>query len=319
MLGIGFLKTEPTQYVLHYSRGRLAKEGAGLSVLYFEPTDTIVVVPLNTTDQPFAFQEVTSDFQAVTLQGQLSYRVVEPKKLAALLDYSVDRAGGHASEDPMKLSERLLLCAQSVMHGLVGALDLRQTLTGAAGLAERGLAQLKASELVASHGIEVLAFSLVSLRPTPETAKALEAAAREALLRESDQAIYARRKAAVEEERKVKETELDTERAVEEKRRRVREAHMEAEIAVEEQRSSLLAKRVDNDRKETESRAYAIERTLAPFKEVDWKMLLALGGGGTDGRMLMAHAFERFAENADKIGQLNITPDLFGALLAAKK
>lgn len=314
MLGINFVKLEPTVYALHYRNGRLVHEGAGLSLLYFAPVSTIVAVPLNTTDLPFAFQEVTADFQTVTLQGQLSFRVTDPKRLAGLLNYAVDGAGNHVSDDPDKLGERLMMAAQAVMRAVLSKLTLREALVAAQGMAAKGLDGLRASPLAEEHGLEILAFSLIALRPTPETAKALEAEAREALLREADGAIYMRRKAAVEQERTVKETELDTERIVEEKKHVIRETQLRGEIAAEEQRAELMDRKVVNNRKETDSRAYAIERTLTPYKDVDWKLLLALNGQGGDGRLLMAHAFERFAENSAKIGQLTITPDLLSLL-----
>ncbi len=317
MFGIKFAKLDPTVYALLYRNGRLIREGPGLSLLYFAPVSTLVAVPLSTADLPFAFQEVTTDFQTVTLQGQLSYRIADAKRLAGLLNYSIDDKGCFLSDDPAKLPDRLLMAAQAVMRALIQRLDLRQALTGVEALAVQGLRELKASELAAGHGLEILAFSLVSLKPTPETAKALEAGAREALLRESDEAVYTRRTAAVEQERRVKEEELDTERAVEEKRRRMRESKMSADIALEEQRAALTDHRVKNEAKDADSRAYAIERTLAPYKGADWRMLLALGGG--DSRLLLAGAFERLADNAGKIGQLNITPDLLSALMPGKK
>lgn len=314
---IRFAKMDPTVYVMHYRGGTVVREGAGLSFLYFAPTSTIVAIPLNTTDLPFAFQEVTADFQTVTLQGQLSYRVREPRKLAALLNYAVDQKGEYLTDDPTKLAERLLMAAQSTMRAMIQGAPLRVVLADADGLTTRALGGLKASALAAEHGLEMLGFSLVAVRPTPETAKALEAQAREALLREADQAIYARRTAAVEQERKVKESELETERAVEERRRQVRESKMGADIAIEEQRAALVDQRVANDRKDSDSRAYALESSLAPLKGVDWRMLLALGGG--DGKLLLAQAFERLADNAGKIGQLNITPDLLSCLAGDKK
>lgn len=318
MFGIKFAKLDPTVYALLYRDGRLIREGAGLSLIYFAPTSTLVAVPLSTTDLPFAFQEVTADFQTVTVQGQLSYRVADPKLLAGLLNYSVGDRGAYLSEDPTKLGERLLMAVQAVLRGSIQTLELRQALTGVEALAVQGLRGLKSSELAASHGLDVLALSLVSLRPTPETAKALEAGAREALLRESDEAVYARRTAAVEQERKVKEGELDTERAVEEKRRQMREARMSADIALEEQRAALTDRRVKNERKDADSRAYAVSRALTPYKGVDWRLLLAIGGCD-DGRLLLAGALERLADNAGKIGNLNITPDLLSLLAPAKK
>ena len=318
MMGFKFTKMEPTVYVLHYRDGKLVREGAGLSLLYFAPTSTIVAVPMNTADLPFAFQEVTADFQTVTLQGQLSYRVVDPKKLAGLLNYALDDKGQYKSDDPSKLAERLLMAAQAEMRGVVKAQPLKAALISVDGLAAKGLEGLRASGLAERHGLEILAFSLVGVRPTPETAKALEAEAREALLRDSDKAIYARRTAAVVEERMVKETELETERAVEERKRKVREAQMQADIALEQQRAALIDRRVENDKKDSDSRAYAIEKTLGPLKEIDWRLLLALGGG-TDARLMMASAFEKMAENAGKIGNLTITPEVLTAIMSGAK
>ena len=90
-------------------------------------------------------------------------------------------------------------------------------------------------------GVEILGLAVLSIRPTPEMARALEAEAREALQRQSDEAIYARRNAAVEQERRIKESELHTEIAVQEKQRQIRETQMAADIAVEEQRRAHRA------------------------------------------------------------------------------
>jgi hypothetical protein len=146
-------------------------------------------------------------------------------------------------------------------------------------------------------------------------ARALEAEAREGLQRTADEAIYARRNASVEQERTIKESELNTELAVEEKKRQIREKKMAADIAVEEQRTALIETRVGNDKRDADSRAYAIEATLKPLKEADWKMLMAMGAGGGDPKMMIALAFRELAENAQKIGELNISPDLLKSLL----
>lgn len=54
------------------------REGAGLSFLCYAPTTSLVLVPIGSVDVPFIFEEVTADFQAVTVQGQLTYRVADP-------------------------------------------------------------------------------------------------------------------------------------------------------------------------------------------------------------------------------------------------
>jgi hypothetical protein len=317
MFGIKFMKATPTTYVLQFKNGRVRREGAGLSFFYYAPTTTIVTVPLESADVPFAFQESTADFQTVSIQGQLTYRASEPKKLASLLDFSVGSAGTFRSEDQRKLPERLVHTTQTLMRAETQKLALRDALTNSGPLSVLVLAGLKASESVAQLGVEILNLSLLSIRPTPEMSKALEAEAREALQRRSDEAIYARRNNAVEQERRIKESELNTEIAVEEKRRQIRETQMAADIAIEQQRASLMETRIENDRKEADSRAYALEATLKPVRNVDWRTLMTLSHHGADAKTIIALAFQEMASNAQKIGELNISPDLLRSLLAS--
>lgn len=312
---LSFIKVPPTTYVMQFKRGKIKREGAGLSFIYSVPSSTIVTVPLASADIPFVFQEATADFQAVTLQGQLTYRVADPKRLAALLDYSVDRRRVYVSEDPRKLPDRLVHTTQTLTRAITQKVALRDVLVSSDAIVAEVLAGMKGSEAVAALGIEILSLSLLSIKPTPETARALEADAREALQRHADEAIYARRNAAVEQERLIKESELNTEIAVEEKKRQIRETQMAAEIAVEEQRAQLIDHRVENERKDADSRAYMLTETLKPLRDLDWKALMMLSGKGADPRAMIALAFQEMADNAQKIGELNVSPDLLRSLI----
>ncbi len=315
MFGFGYLKAPPTTYVLHYKAGVLKREGTGLSFFYYKPTSTLVLVPAASADVPFAFTTATRDFQEVTVQGQITYRVVEPVKLAKLLDFSVDSDGKYRSDDPEKLDSRLVLAAQVIAQAVLGRLTLREALAASDVLVDTIGAGLRGQELMRMLGVEPLGVTILSIRPTPEMARALEAEARERLQREADESIYARRNAAVEQERIIKESELSTELAVEVKRREIRERKMAADIAVEDQRSQLVAKKVENDKQDADGRAYAIAATLEPIKSVDWKTLIAASGNGADPKMMIALAFRELAENATKIGELNMSPDLLKTLL----
>jgi len=319
MMGIRYLKTAPTTYVLHYSGGRLEKEGPGLSFWYYAPTSVIAAVPLGSVDVPFAFSEVAADFQAVTIQGQMTYRVADPRRLAGLLDFTVAPNGAYLSDDPLGLSERLIPVAQVLARAVTQRFALREILTRSETIVNEVLPALRKDPAIVLLGIEVLGFSVLSLKPTPEMAKALEAEAREALQRRSDDAIYLRRNNAVEQERTIKENELATEIAVEEKKRQVRETQMAAEIAIEERRKTLIETRVENERKDADSRAYALEATLKPIRTMDWKTLMAVAAGGGDPRTMIAVAFRELAENAQKIGELNVSPDLLHALMKGGK
>jgi regulator of protease activity HflC (stomatin/prohibitin superfamily) len=312
---ISFIKVPPTTYLLQYKHGTVKRAGAGLSFFYYAPTSTIVAIPMASADVPFVFQEATADFQTVTIQGQLTYRVADPTRLSALLDFSVDSRGKYFSEDPRKLPERLIHTLQSLTRAITQRLILKEALVSSDAIVEEVLAKLRESEAVSALGVEILSLSILGIQPTPETGRALEAEAREDLQRRADTAIYARRNAAVEQERLIKESELNTEIAVEEKKRQIRETQMAAEIAVEEQRSQLIDRRVENEHKNADSRAYTLTETLKPLRDLDWKKLMMLGGKNADPKAMVALAFQEMAENARKIGELNISPDLLRSLI----
>jgi hypothetical protein len=201
--------------------------------------------------------------------------------------------------------------ASAVTHRL----PLRQVLVAYETLVAEVLAGLRAAEPVRMLGVEVINLSVTSITPTPETAKALEAEAREMLLRQSDEAVYARRNAAVAQERLIKESELSTEIAVEEKRRQINETKMAGQIAIEQQRAGLIERKVENDRKAADARAYELQAMLSPLKDIDWRTLMAANASRIDPKVGVAMAFRDLADNAEKIGQLNITPDLLESLL----
>lgn len=314
---IRYLKTRPTEYVMQFKGGRVKREGPGLSFFYWEPTSTLVLVPLSSSDVPFAFQETTADFQTITIQGQLTWRVVDAKKLASLLDYSVTRAGAWKSEDPHKLEERLVHTAQVLTRGVVGKLVLTDALARSEELAAAVLKGLKASDAVQALGVDLLAVTVLSMKPTPEMARALEAETREAFQKKGDQAMYERRTAAVEQERRVKESELQTEVMTEQKRRHIRETKMAADIAMEKEREQLVLQKAENDKKAAEAQAWALAKQLEPLRTMDWKVLSAMQAGGGDPGTMIAVAFRELAENAERIGELNISPDLLRSLLPA--
>lgn len=316
MFGIKYLKVPPTTHVIQYRRGQIVRQGAGLSFLYYAPMSEIVQVPLASTDVPFVFNEVTADFQDATIQGELTYRVANPAGLAALLDYSVDATGRYRSDDPPKLNDRLIHAAQILARAFTQKQQLRELLVNSDALIEQVLSGLKGSAAVEMLGVEILGLTVLSIKAMPEMAKALQAGAREKLLQEADEAVYARRNTAVELERRIRENELNTEIAVEQKRRQVRETKLQADIAVEQERSKLVDRRVENEKKESQARADSLRAMLEPIKEVDWRTLMAARSGGLDSKQLIAMAFRDLADNAEKIGNLNVSPDLLSALLS---
>jgi hypothetical protein len=335
MLGIRFIKVEPTNFILQFRRGKVVREGAGLSFFCFAPTTSLVLVPIGSVDIPFIFEEVTVDFQQVTVQGQITYRVADPKKLSQLMNFALSPNGkDYASDDPSKLPQRLINQTQVLTRASLKSLPLRDALGQSDNLVLSLQQGLQTAEVIASLGIEVLGLSILAIKPTLETSRALEAEAREQILREADEAVYARRNAAVEQERSIKENELNTEIAIENKKRQIKETQMEAEksvqqkkreireaemaakIAIEERNKELVALATANARIEADAKAYAIAAVMKALSETDPRTIQAIASTGMNPGQLIALAFKELAEGADKIGQLNMSPDLMRELLS---
>lgn len=336
MFGFEFVKAQPTTYLLKYRGGKVVQEGAGLSFFYYRPFSTVAAVPVGSRDTPFIFELVTHDFQAITVQGQVAYRVAEPRKAAEMLDFALRPDGkGYVSEDPQTLSERVLAITEVLSQQTVKGLALKDALRASEALAEQVAEGMAAHKEVSALGLEILGVSVLAIKPTPETARALEAEARESILKSADEAIFARRNSAVEQERAIRESELDTEVAVEQKKRLIRETQMEAEasvrrkkhelrsaemdadITLEERRKALVAGQADNTRTLADADAHRVEAVMKALEKADPKVVQALAAVGMQPAQLIAQAFGGIADKAERIGSLNVSPELLQSLLGA--
>jgi len=336
MFGLKHIKFDSMTYVLHFKNGNIKREGRGLSFFYFAPNSSIVAIPMGSNDLPFIFSESTNDYQSVSIQGQISYKISKPKELADVLDFTVNDYGQYKKNDIEKLNQRIINEAQTATSSYIHGIKLKDAIRSAKAIEGKIVEGLASSSVVGMLGIEILGANILAVSATPEMARALETDTREKLQQEADQAIYERRNFAVEQERKIKESELNTEIAVEEKQkqiaekrmesevqkadndRKLREMKLEADIAVENQRKLFIEKKTANDKKEAETQGFVTETTLKPYKDIDWKILTALNNN-PDPKFNISLAFRQLAENAEKIGNLNISPDLLESLLNDKQ
>lgn len=334
MLNIKFIKFQPTTYVLQYKNGVVKREGAGLAFFYYAPTTAMVAVPMGSEDVPFIFEENSADFQLITIQGQVTYRIADPKKIGGLLNFSINPVTQqYISEDPQKLSQRIINVVKVLTRKGVQNLPLRDALKATDRLALLVTEAVTGSAELQTLGIEILGLSFLAIKPTPETARALEAHAREQILKEADEAVYTRRNSAVEQERRIKENELNTEIAVETKRRQIRETQMEAErsiqqkqhelqqsemdakIALEAKNTDLVTLAMDNSKREADVKAHAVSVLMQAYAGVEPKLIQALAMSGMQPGQMIALAFQELADKAGKIGQLNVTPDLLREII----
>jgi membrane protease subunit (stomatin/prohibitin family) len=333
MLGLKYIKAQPTTYLMAFKQGKPVAEGPGLSLIYYSPTTNLVAVPIGSREAAFVFEKVTADFQPLRVQGQVSYRIAEPTKAAARLNFALKGdAATYASEDPARVPQRIVAAVEVLVQNSVQGLNLTEAIRGSAQLAQAVTSGLKQHAEILSLGLDILSVAIMAVKPSPETARALEAQAREAFLKVADDAVFARRNSAVEQERAIKQSELDTEIAVEKKRairetqmdadasvqakrQELRQANMEADIATELRRTELVKTAAENTRVAAEAEAHRIGAFVEAIQATDPRIIQALAAMGMQPGQLIAQAFGGIAERAERIGQLNLSPDLLQSLM----
>lgn len=336
MFGFNYIKFDSMNYVIHYYDGKIKKEGKGLSFFYFAPKSSIVAIPLESNDFQFNFRETTKDYQVVNLQGQVTFKVAHPKLLAEALDFTVNKTRNYLKRDYEKIEQRIINEAQTSSGAFIQTLNLKEAIRRHDQVEQRIFDDLQGSKTISLLGFEILSVNVLGVSPNPEMARALETHTRELLQKEADEAVYERRNFAVEQERIIKETELNTDIAVEEKQKQIAQKEMEtkvvkqeneqqlrtmrvkADFSIEEEKQKLVDLRVQNEKKEADVKEYVLNANLRPYLELDWRTLLAINSQGVGAGDHIAIAFRELAENAEKIGSLNITPDLLQSILNTK-
>lgn len=284
-MGIGYFKGEPNEFIMVYRSGVFQASGKGMTFFYWAPSTSIVSIPTGTIDVPFFLTETTGNFQTVTIQGQLTYHIKDPQAVAAILNYAIDPfSRAYLSSDPEKLPQRIVNEIQGLTRGEILQLSLEDIMRRSVEVADRVLGKLKQNKALADIGLDILSLHIISIKPTPEMAKALEAEYREGLQTKADQAIYHRRAMAVEQERRIKENELGT------------------QVTLEQKRQELVDLQGKNNKQEAEYQAAANAIQLGPYKELSPQTLLAL-------------SIKEIGQNASKIGNLTITSEILESLL----
>jgi regulator of protease activity HflC (stomatin/prohibitin superfamily) len=284
-----YFKGDPSKFIIKYINGKRRRTGIGLSFFYWRMNTTIAAIPAMTIDANFVFNEFTKTNQAVTLQGHFTYRIKDPKRMSTILDFQINpRSGYYLSEDPEKLEMRIKNVVQSRTRNEIQNMGLEEALAASELLSSKIMETVESSAIIQEMGIDILSVTYLSIRPTPEIARALEAEYRESLQMKADKAIFERRAAAVEQESKIKENELNS------------------QIALEKKRKQLVELEGANITKEAEFKAKAIETELAVYKKIPPNNLLAL-------------AMKELGENAGKIENLTITPEILAAILRETK
>lgn len=138
---------------MHFKNGTI-KKGRGLSFFYFSPNSSIVAIPMGSIDLPFIFSESTNDYQTVTIQGQISYKITDPKTLSDVLDFTVQDTGQYKKNDIEKLNQRLINEAQTATSSFIHGIKLKDAIRSAKTIETSIIEGLKNATAINMLGIE---------------------------------------------------------------------------------------------------------------------------------------------------------------------
>lgn len=277
-------KGSPDTHIIQFENGKVKRHGRGLSFFYMPITTVLMEVPMVSQDVPFVFTETTIDHQEIALQGVMTYRITDPLLVTTSHDFTI----GYDSKVPEgdgqeKLTMRLVNAVQGTARSVVAEMTLEQALAEAANLSIVVTEAVSTLPALQEAGIMVEALHFSSVRAMPEIQKALQTDYRERLQKHADDAIYARRASAIENERELKQRELAT------------------EVEIEQRRIELVKTQVHNKLAEAEANAKAERMKLEPYGEVEPQVLMGL-------------ALKDWAGRKGSIGNLTITPDMLSGL-----
>ena len=277
--GFRHLRSEPSRHVLHWSRGRLERSGRGLAYWFRPLSASVAEVPCDDRELSFLFHGRSADFQDVTVQGVLTWRVVDPELVASRVDFSVDLASGRWLEEPLeRLGEVLSNRAQQHAWDAIAAGEVRALLErGVEPVRERIRAGLGTAPEIAGLGIEIVGVSVSKISPTSELERALQVPANERIQQQADEATFRRRALAVEKERAIEENELQNriELATREADLIAQRGGNQQRAAREEAEAQRIAVEAESERARIHASAEAETSRLLATTEVETTQLRA--------------------------------------------
>lgn len=325
------LRSAPTTWVRHRVRGRVKREGIGLSFWYRPLTAVLSEVPVDDRELPLLFHARTSDFTDVTVQATVTYRIAEPATASSRLDFSIHPYTGTARSRPLdQIATLLAELAQQPAIDLLARLPLAEALTaGISPVREAVSAALAVDPRLADLGVTVVSARVVAIRPEPELERALQTPAREQIQAEADRATYARRAQAVEQERAIAENEMQNKIELARREQQLVEQHgansrRQAEL---EASAQLVTAQGKSERDRVAAAAQAEQKRLLAEAKANEVRSVGLAEAEREAArvgvyrelpnpVLQALTVQEFAGKLPEIKALTITPDVLTDLLS---
>ena len=302
------LRSDASVHIERYRGGRVVQSGRGLAFWFMPDGASIAELPMDDRDLPFLFHSRSKDFQALTVQGLIVWRVINPTQLAERVNFSIDlKRGLHLGQPIDQIATLLTGLAQQLATQYLAEFDVNAILAAGVkpllGRIEIGLA---GAERLTAMGLEVASIRVADVSPSSELSRALQTPTFERLQQQADQATFERRALAVEKERAIAENELGNQ--IELARRQKELIEREDENARNRATADAAAKKIGADAEA--DRIRVIEQAKADMEKSRVDIYSDLPPG-----VMMGLAAREFAQKLKSIEHLNITPDVLSTLL----
>jgi regulator of protease activity HflC (stomatin/prohibitin superfamily) len=302
------LRSDATHHVIRYASGRARRSGRGLAFWFRPQTASLAELPMDDREMTLFVKGRSRDFQALSLQGALTWRIADPERLAERVDFTILLGTGEWRSEPLEQIEARLagLANQAALQYLANAPVNDLLAAGLEPLRTTLAKALGADPSLSEIGVVVVAVRLTSLTPSSELERALQAPTYESLQQKADQATFERRALAVDKERAIAENELanKTELA----RREKNLIAQEAENAGNRARGLAEAQQVAADAEAIRIRAVEGARAETERARLDiYRDLPA--------QVLYGLAARELAGKLAKIEHVNVSPDLLASLI----
>lgn len=313
------LRANPTAHIRHLRKGKVAHDGIGQAFWFRPLSAALSEIPVDDREQPLLFHGRTIDFQDVTVQATVTFRIADPAVAAARVDFGIDPDTGDWTGTPLEqLGGLLTELAQQHALDMLAQLSLTTALAdGLSAVRQEVASGLADDPRLQATGVEVVDVRVVAVRAEAEVERALQTPKREQIQQDADKATFERRALAVERERAIAENE------------------MQNQIELARREEHLVAQRGQNDRMQATERA-AANRIYAESKAEQTRLnadaeaaaTRVVGAAETeleaarlaaydslDAATLVLLGAKELAANLPQIGALTVTPDLLTQLL----
>lgn len=324
------LRVDASSFALHFRGNRLLHSGRGLSFWFRPLKDSVAEVPADDRELPLLVHTRSQDFQEITVQGLVTYRVIDPVKLSQRVDFTVDPKRGVFLRQPLeKLAQIFAQLAQQHAADFMAHRSVRQMLLEGYGpIRERVEEGLLSDPTLQAMGLAVTGVRVISLKPGPDVEKALEAPMREKIKQEADEASFSRRALAVEKERAIQENELQNriELAKREEQLITQQGQNECRLAEERAEAEFVALNADLRakalRSEAENQQLRAQRAaeaegirLVEGAKLEAEQKLLEAQAQLPPAIMMGLALKAVAGKLQRIDHLNVGADMLGSAL----